>query len=149
MDWGRKWLVDFSAGKTQLVSLDRPNNAGAVDVKMMGLFLRKNHLSKYWSFLSLLNWIWFLTLSLLLKLPSKEIGVLIGSIKFLFFLRLLCISFKSTIRPYMEYYCNVWASAPSFYSELLDKLQKRIFRLLDLHLLPVLNPWLIVKMWPA
>ena len=85
MDWGRKWLVDFSAGKTQLVSLDRPNSAGAVDVKMMGLFLRKNHLSKYWSFLSLLNWIWFLTLSLLLKLPSKEIGVLIGSIKFLFF----------------------------------------------------------------
>ena len=43
MDWARKWLVDFSAGKTQLVSLDWPNNADAVDVKMMGLFLRKNH----------------------------------------------------------------------------------------------------------
>ena len=23
VDWGRKWLVDFNAGKTQLVSLDR------------------------------------------------------------------------------------------------------------------------------
>ena len=22
VDWGRKWLVDFNAGKTQLVSLD-------------------------------------------------------------------------------------------------------------------------------
>ena len=34
MDWGRKWLVDFNAGKTQLVSFDRSNNTGATDVKM-------------------------------------------------------------------------------------------------------------------
>ena len=26
MDWGRKWLVDFSAGKTRLVSFDWSNN---------------------------------------------------------------------------------------------------------------------------
>ena len=30
---GQKWLVDFNAGKTQLVSLDRSNNTGAIDVK--------------------------------------------------------------------------------------------------------------------
>ena len=34
MDWGRKWLVDFNGGKTQLVFFDRSNNTGAVDVKM-------------------------------------------------------------------------------------------------------------------
>ena len=34
MDWGRKWLVDFNAGKTQLVSFDRSNNNGSIDVKM-------------------------------------------------------------------------------------------------------------------
>ena len=34
MDWGRKWLVDFNAGKTQLVSFDQSNNIGAIDVKM-------------------------------------------------------------------------------------------------------------------
>ena len=34
MDWGRKWLVDFNAGKTQLVSFERSNNTGAIDVKM-------------------------------------------------------------------------------------------------------------------
>ena len=27
--WGRKWLVDFNAGKTQLVSFDRSKNIGA------------------------------------------------------------------------------------------------------------------------
>ena len=25
VDWGKKWLVDFNAGKTQLVSFDRSN----------------------------------------------------------------------------------------------------------------------------
>ena len=34
--------------------------------------------------------------------------------------------YKSTIRPCMESCCHVWACAPSYYLELLDKLQKRI-----------------------
>ena len=34
MDWGRKWLIDFNAAKTQLVLFDRSNNTGAIDVKM-------------------------------------------------------------------------------------------------------------------
>ena len=36
LDWGKKWLVDFNAGKTQLVSFDRSNNNGSIDVKMDG-----------------------------------------------------------------------------------------------------------------
>ena len=39
VDWGRKWLVDFNAGKTQLVSFDRSKNIGAIDVKMDGSVL--------------------------------------------------------------------------------------------------------------
>ena len=35
---------------------------------------------------------------------------------------------KSIVQPYMEYCCQVWADAPSFQLELLDKLQKRICR---------------------
>ena len=34
VDWGKKWLVDFNAGKTQLVSFDWSNNNGSIDVKM-------------------------------------------------------------------------------------------------------------------
>ena len=34
VDWGRKWLVDFNSGKNQLVSFDRSNNTGAIDVKL-------------------------------------------------------------------------------------------------------------------
>ena len=32
VDWGKKWLVDFDTGKTRLVSFDRSNNNGSIDV---------------------------------------------------------------------------------------------------------------------
>ena len=34
VDWGKKWLVDFNAGKSQLVSFDWSNNSGSIDVEM-------------------------------------------------------------------------------------------------------------------
>ena len=39
VDWGRKWLVDFDAGKTQLASFDQSENTSAIDVKMDGSVL--------------------------------------------------------------------------------------------------------------
>ena len=39
VDWGKKWLVDFNAWKTQLVSFERSNNNGSIDVKMDGSVL--------------------------------------------------------------------------------------------------------------
>ena len=41
MDWGKKWLVDFNAGKTQLVSFNQSNNIGSIDVKMNGSVLEE------------------------------------------------------------------------------------------------------------
>ena len=41
VDWGRKWLVDFNAGKTQLIWFDRSNNADSIDVKMDGSVLEE------------------------------------------------------------------------------------------------------------
>ena len=41
MDWGRNWLVDFSAEKTQLVFIDWSNNTDAIDVKMEWSVLEK------------------------------------------------------------------------------------------------------------
>ena len=35
-DWGRKWLVDFNFGKTQLTSFEWSNNTGAIDLKTDG-----------------------------------------------------------------------------------------------------------------
>ena len=36
MDWDRKWLVDFNAGKTELVLFDLSNNTSAIDVNIVG-----------------------------------------------------------------------------------------------------------------
>ena len=40
----------------------------------------------------------------------------------------------------MEYCCHVWAGAPSYYLELLDKLQKRICITVDPSLAASLEP---------
>ena len=34
VDWGRKWLADVNAGKTQLFLFDQSNDTGAIDLKM-------------------------------------------------------------------------------------------------------------------
>ena len=41
LDWDRKWLIDFNAGKTQLVLFDWSNNTGAINVKMDGSVLEE------------------------------------------------------------------------------------------------------------
>ena len=72
MAWGRKWLVDFNSGKTQLVSFDRSNNTNTIDVKMNGFFLEEKSSFKMLglTFSSKLDWA--VTLSLLLKLPARK-----------------------------------------------------------------------------
>ena len=73
VDWGRKWLVDFNAGKTQLVSFDHSKNTGAIDVKMDESVLEEKSFFKMLglTFSSKLDW--GLTLSLLLKLPPRKL----------------------------------------------------------------------------
>ena len=124
MDWEKKWLVDFNAGKTQLVSFDRSNNTSAIDVKMGdGSVLEEKSSFKMLqlTFTSKLDWGSYIIS--IAKTSSKKIGALICSMKFIF--PEVAVS-KSTIFPCMEYCCHVWAGTPTWYWELLDKLEKRI-----------------------
>ena len=73
------------------------------------------------------------------KTAIKKIGALIRSMKFLS-PEVPLYLYKSTIRPYMEYCCHMWAGAPSCYLELLDKLQKRIYRIAGPSLAAYLEP---------
>ena len=41
MDWSRKCLDNFNAGKAQLVLFDQSSNIVAIDMKMDGSFLEK------------------------------------------------------------------------------------------------------------
>ena len=139
VDWGRKWLVDFNAGKTQLVSFDRSKNTDAIDVKMDGSVLEKKTSFKMLglTFSSKLDWGSYIVS--IAKTASKKIGALIRSMKFLS-PEVALYLYKSNIRSCMEYCCHVWAGAPSCYLELLDKLQKRICRTVGPSLASSLEP---------
>ena len=139
VNWGRKWLVDFNAGKTQLVSSDRSKNTGAIDVKMDGSALEEKTSFKMLglTFSSKLDWGPYIVS--IAKTASKKIGALIRSMKFLS-PEVAPYLYKSTIRPCMQYCCHVWAGAPSCYLELLDKLQKRICRTVGPSLAASLEP---------
>ena len=104
----------------------------------MGLFLRKKHLKMLGlTFSSKLDWGCYIVS--IAKAASKKFGVLIHSMKFLS-PEVALYLYKSTIQSCMEYCCHVWAGAPSCYLELLDKLQKRIGRTVDLSLAASLEP---------
>ena len=144
MDWGKKWVVDSNAGKTQLVLFDRPNNNGSIDVKKDVSVLDEKSSFKMLglNFSSLLNWIGVLTLSLLLKLTenwsfnhfyevSFSRGLLFVSIN-LPYVHVWNTVVASGLVPQVATW-NCWASYKNEYAGLLV-----------LHLL-----LFIVEMWPA
>ena len=83
VDWGRKWLVDFDARKTQLVLFDWSDNIDAIDVKINGSVLEEKSSFKMleFTFSSKLNWGSYITS--IAKTATKKIGALINSMKFL------------------------------------------------------------------
>ena len=109
-------------------------------LKWMGLFLKKNYLLRCWGWLSLVNWIGALTLSLLLKRPPRKLEPWFVLWSF-FLLRLLCISmnlpygyvWNTVALSWMVFLVTTWNCWLSYRNEYAV--------LLVLHL----NHWLIVE----
>ena len=100
MDWGKKWLFDINAGKSQIVLFDLTKNTGAIDVKIDGSVLEEKSSIKILglTFSSKLDWSSYLFS--IAKTASKKIGALIHSMK--------CLSSKVALslnkfRKRMEY----------------------------------------------
>ena len=138
------WLVDFSAGKTQLVSFDRSNNTGSIDGKMDGSVLEEK-LSFKMLGLTFSKLDWGSCVISITNTACKKIGALIRSMKFLSPDIALHL-YKSTIRPCMNTVVMsvmgsiiaTWNCKTSYKNEYAG--------LLVIYLLFLLNPWLIVKM---
>ena len=83
VDWGKKRLVDFNAGKTQLVSFDRSNNNDSIDVKMNGSVLEEKSSFKMpeLTFSSKMDWGSYIMS--IAETASKKMGALICSMNFL------------------------------------------------------------------
>ena len=97
MEWGKKWLVAFNPEKTQLVSFDRSNNNGSIDMKMKGSVLEEKSSFKMpgLTFFSKLDWGSYI-------ISIAKIGALIHSMNFLS-LEVALYVYKPTIRPCMEH----------------------------------------------
>ena len=128
--------------KTQLVSFDWSNNTDAIDVKMDRSVLEEKTSFKMLglTFSSKLDWGSYIIS--IAKTISKKIKTLIHSMKFLSHEVALYL-YKSTIWSCIEYSGLVlmvvtWNCLISY--------KNRYVGLLVLHLLPLMNPWLIVKM---
>ena len=106
MDWSNKWLVDFNAGKAQLVSFDRSNNNGSIDMKMDGRVLEEKSSFNMLELTFAFKLDWGSYINSIAKIASKKIGVLIRSMKFLS-PEVALYPYKSTIRACMEYCCHV------------------------------------------
>ena len=108
VDWRRKWLIDSSAGNTQLVSFEQSKNTGAIDVRMDECVLEEKSSFKMLG----------LTMSSKLdqgsymisvtKIASKKTGALIHSMKFLSSVVALYL-YKPIIKWWMGYCCHVRA----------------------------------------
>ena len=139
VDWGRKWLVDFNAGKTQLVLFEQSKNTGTIDVKMNGSVLEDKTSFKMLGLTFSSKFDWGSYIVSIAKTASKKIGALIRSMKFPS-PEVALYLYKSTIWPCMAYCCHVWTGTPSCYLKLLDKLQKRICRTIGPSLAASLEP---------
>ena len=130
-EWGRKWLVDFNAEKTQLVLFDLSNSTGAIDVEIDGSVLEEK---SYFNMLGL-TFSSKLVLSFA-KTASKKIEVFIHAMKFLS-PEVAVYLYKSTIQPSMEYFvmCGLVLQVPSWNFYISYK--NRYAGLLVLHLLPL------------
>ena len=92
------------------------------------------------TFSSKLDWGYYIIS--IVKTGSKKIGALIRSMKFLS-PEIALYLYKSTICPCMECCCHIWGGAPSYYLELLDKLQKQICRQGIIQKKPASGSWML------
>ena len=141
VDWDRKWLVDCSTGKTQLVLFDLSNNIGAIYVKMDVSVLEGKSSFKMLRLSFAFKLDWGSQIVAIAKTATQKIRALIRSMTFLSH-EVALYPYESTILPCMEYCCHAWAGAPSCYLEMLDKLQKQVCRTVGPSLAACLQPLL-------
>ena len=80
---------------------------------------------------------------------SKKIGAFTCFMKFVS-PKVALYLYKSTMQPCMEYCCCIWANAPIYYLELLDKLQEEMCRTvgpsLAAYFEPLVHCWYIASL---
>ena len=145
VEWGKKGLVDFKFGKTQLVLFDWSVDTGAIDMKMDGSALEEKLSFKMLglTFSSKLDWGFYIIS--IAKPATKKIVAFICSLKFLSS-EVALYFFKSTIRSAWNTFVMSGLVLLVATGNYWIRYRSGCARLLVLHLLSNLNSWLIVEL---
>ena len=139
--WGKTWLVTFNSSKTKLLSFHHhrgtPSFPSVImdETTLQEAKCLERHLGL--KFTPDLKWN-----SYILSV-AKDVGKMVGSFfrtrKFLTPAAVHYL-YKSQIRPKMEYCCHIWAGLPKTSLSCLDRVQRRLRRLIGDELFKSLQP---------
>ena len=122
-----------------MILFDWSNNNGSIDVKTDGFVLEEKSSFKMLELTFSSKSDWGSYISSIAETASRKIGFLIRSMKF-HSPEVTLYLYKSTTSACVKYCCYVWTRALSCYSELLQKLQKRICTAIGPSLFASLEP---------
>ena len=139
--WGKTWLVTFNSSKTKLLSFHHHRGTPSFPSVIMDetTLQEANCLERHLGlkFTPDLKWN-----SYILSV-AKDVGKMVGSFfrtrKFLTPAAVHYL-YKSQIRPKMEYCCHIWAGSPKTSLSCLDRVQRRLRRLIGDELFKSLQP---------
>ena len=141
VQWGKDWFVTFNASKTKLVTFHHKKNDPSFNlVHMDSSFLEEAPCLERLLGLKLtpdLKWNSYI-LSVAME-TGKMVGSFFRSKKYLTPAAILYL-YKSQIRPKMEYCCHIWSGASKSSLSSLDKVQRRLRRLVGDNLFSTLQP---------
>ena len=121
---GNGWLISMLE---KLIAFDQTNNSGAIGIELDGFVPEAKSSFKMLGLTFSSKSGWGSCIISIAKIASKKIGALVRSMKFIS-PEIVLYLYKSTIQPCMKYCCHISTGAPDCYLELLDKLQKWIYR---------------------
>ena len=139
VEWGKKWLVTFNAGKTKLLSVSKCHRATPFSIAMNGEDLPENNSFRLLGLTFSKSLTWNEYVEAIAKAAAQKVGSLYRARAYLTPECILYL-YKACIRPCMEYCCHLWAGAPAHLLNLLDKIQNRVSNMIGPQLSLKLQP---------
>ena len=139
VEWGKKWLVTFNAGKTKLLSVSKCHRATPFSIPMNGKDLPENNSFRLLGLTFSNSLTWNEYVEAIAKSAAQKVGSLYRACAYLTPECILYL-YKASIRPCMEYCCHLWAGAPAHLLNLLDRIQNRVCNMVGPQLSLKLQP---------
>ena len=139
VEWGKKWLVTFNAGKTKLLSVSKCHKATPFSIPMNGKDLPENNSFRLLGLTFSNSLTWNEYVEAIAKSAAQKVGSLYRARAYLTPECILYL-YKASIRPCMEYCCHLWAGAPAHLLNLLDRIQNRVCNMVGPQLSLKLQP---------